>query len=481
MLRNFSPSLPLTAGLFLTISCAQAEVPGNTNNTLHPLITAQVSTATPQQSQPAPTPEKKLFDRKSLLSRAGELSKNGRSKEAYQLLSPYQSALAGDAEFDYLFGIAALDVGKINEAIFALERVLAVNPKHLQARAEIAQAYLAAGEVSASKQEFEIVQKQNPPLEVSERIKKYLAIIETGESEQKTAIQGYIEYMLGEDSNINTATSNRQVAIPLFGGAILDMNNAGIANHDTFNIVGAGLNVRHTLNPDWSVLGGANISQRTHTSQNAYDNGSGDINLGLSANKGDNNYIVLLQAQGFNLDRKRYRDANGFTAQWQRNLSSTSQFSSFLQYSALSYPEQPNNDAKRYVLGVGYATAYGKESSLIVYTSLYGGKETVLISDTSPLGYAFYGARIGSETKLSTANTLLLSASIESRQYDGVSPLFLVKRDDSQGDFKIGINYTPVKNWIITPSYSYTNNSSNVAINKYDRTVYSLNIRRNFN
>ena len=101
--------------------------------------------------------------RLKLLQDAANLIKSGKSAEAYALLVPDQSKRAGDPDYDYLLGLAALDSGKPNEAIFALERVLAVKPNHLQARAEIARAYLAVGEKATAKQEFEAVQSQNPP------------------------------------------------------------------------------------------------------------------------------------------------------------------------------------------------------------------------------------------------------------------------------------------------------------------------------
>ena len=63
---------------------------------------------------------------------------------AYKLLLPYESERAGNPEFDYLLGIAALDAGDPERAIFALERVLAVQPDNLQARAEIARASKAS-------------------------------------------------------------------------------------------------------------------------------------------------------------------------------------------------------------------------------------------------------------------------------------------------------------------------------------------------
>lgn len=92
--------------------------------------------------------------RQKLLQDADRLIKAGKADEAYALLEPEQSRRAGDPDYDYLLGIAALDSGRSTEAIFALERVLAVRPKHLQARAEIARAYLASGEKAAAKQEF---------------------------------------------------------------------------------------------------------------------------------------------------------------------------------------------------------------------------------------------------------------------------------------------------------------------------------------
>src|SRR5258706_205275 len=72
--------------------------------------------------------------------RARRLLQEKNPQAAYQLLQPLESQRAGDPEYDYLLGIAALDSGERERAVFALERVLAVNPNHAQARAEIARA-----------------------------------------------------------------------------------------------------------------------------------------------------------------------------------------------------------------------------------------------------------------------------------------------------------------------------------------------------
>ena len=419
--------------------------------------------------------------RQKLIKSATDLVAKGRTKEAYALLAPYQSELAGDPDYDYLLGIAALDSGKINEAIFALERTLAVKPNHLQARAEIARAYLAAGEISASKQEFETVQKQNPPKEVSATIQKYLDIIETARAGKKFSLRGYIEAMIGNDSNVNTATGNRQIAIPFFGGAVLNLSADGTAKSDTFGSLATGFNVRNELSEKWAFVGGANINKRNNSTQQTFNTANGDVNMGLSMARGNDNYLAVLQYQSFVLDNASYRDAAGITGQWQRNLNSGSQLSSYLQYSSLSYPTQTFRDADRYVLGGAYATSLGSESATVMYAGAYAGSEEPRKSGNSYLGNTFYGGRLGGEMKLSPAYILLASASMEMRMHSGSDTLFLVKRSDTQYDLKVSVNYLPAKEWTITPAITYTNNDSNIIINKYDRTVYSISARRDFN
>ena len=54
--------------------------------------------------------------------------KADKTKDGYTLLAPYEDEMAGNVDYDYLLGIAALDSGQPDKASLALERVLAVNP-----------------------------------------------------------------------------------------------------------------------------------------------------------------------------------------------------------------------------------------------------------------------------------------------------------------------------------------------------------------
>jgi tetratricopeptide (TPR) repeat protein len=144
-----------------------------------------------------------------VLGQARALMEKRDAKGAYELLKPLEGQRAGDADYDYLLGLAAIDAGKPTEAVFALERVLAVNPNHPQARAEIARAYFVLGENETAKREFEAVRKQaGTPTEVNATIQKFLDAIDQVRASQGRQITGYMEVTLGHDTNVNAGTSN---------------------------------------------------------------------------------------------------------------------------------------------------------------------------------------------------------------------------------------------------------------------------------
>jgi len=231
----------------------------------------------------------------------------------------------------------------------------------------------------------------------------------------------------------------------------------------------------------WTLVGGANINTRSNATASAFNTSNGDVNAGVSLNSGNNSYLAVLQYQSFILNNTGYRDAAGITGQWQRNLNSGNQLSSYLQYSSLSYPTQTYRNADRSVLGGAYAMPLSGESAPVVFAGAYAGAEQLIKAGNSNLANSFYGGRMGGEMKYSPKITLLASASMEFRSHDGKDTLFLVKRNDTQTDLKLGLNYLPTKVWIINTSVAYTTNDSNIIINKYDRTVLSLSARRDFN
>ena len=87
----------------------------------------------------------------------------------------------GDAEFDFLYGLAALEAGSPNEAVFALERVAATSTDGIlreRARLELARAYFVTNNLTAAENLFNLVLANNPPLNVQQNVAAFLILIE---------------------------------------------------------------------------------------------------------------------------------------------------------------------------------------------------------------------------------------------------------------------------------------------------------------
>ena len=107
-----------------------------------------------------------------IVDRGKQLIDSGKAGEAYALLKPLEEDRAGDPNFDYVFGLSALDSGKPLEAVFALERAVDAAPDSGPARAELARAYLMLGDTDDARNEFDKVQEMDLPADVQQTIDK---------------------------------------------------------------------------------------------------------------------------------------------------------------------------------------------------------------------------------------------------------------------------------------------------------------------
>ena len=413
-----------------------------------------------------------------LTDEAYALLNGGQGEAAYALLEPQESARAGDTGYDFLLGLAALEVGQNTRAVFALERVLAMAPDHLRARAEIARAYLALGEVETARQEFETVQRQGVPADVSLTLERYIAAARHIENQSRPTVNGYIEAVVGYDTNVNVGPNKTSVVIPGISSTPAILSADSRANKDAYGQLGAGINGRLPLAGGLALLGGLSGAQRMNQDVSQFDMGNYDANVGLVLTAGKNVVTLMGQFGSVSIDDARYRTAAGVTGQWQHNLDARNQVSGFLQYSNLHYVVQTIRDADRWVAGAAYAHLW--RDGAVGFSSLYLVKEKAQAAGVDFLGFDGVGVRFGGRASLSASTTFFGGLSYEYRRYAAVDPAFLSERTDSQYGLLLGASYAFAKDWTLTPQISLTRNQSNTELNEYHREVASLAIRREF-
>ena len=113
----------------------------------------------PQELAPQKLAPQKLYEQ------AKEFLRQGQAAQAFALLAAQEGELSGEDEFDYLFGVAALDSQQAGEAIFSLQRLVARKANFSGARLELARAYFDVGDDELASVEFARVCDRKPTSE----------------------------------------------------------------------------------------------------------------------------------------------------------------------------------------------------------------------------------------------------------------------------------------------------------------------------
>ena len=416
----------------------------------------------------------------TLLNRARALMADGNPQGAYELLTPHEPNLAGDPGFDYLLGIAAEDSGHLTHSIFALERVLAVQPDNVLARAEIARVYLMLGEVRTSQREFETVSNsENIPPAARDTIERYLTAFRATPGEGAD-FKAFLALTVGWDSNVNAASNISSVAIPAAGGAIFLIAPTSQEVDDAFTTVAGGASVSYPLNDSLRLNAGVNAYSRYLPNETQFDTGSINGYAGLDLKQDDTIFTMAGQGEHFVLDGDTYRNAYGGLLQLRHVISNVNQFTAYTQYARLEYPEQGYRDGSRFTLGGAYSSILAGDFAPTGFIGAFGGVEDVDESDFDFLAYHFVGVRMGGQMHFNPRTSLFGFFNYERRNYDSPDPLFNVKREDNIYGIRVGSDYNFARQWTLTPAVDYMRSDSNIPVFTYDRWIVSATMRVDF-
>lgn len=415
------------------------------------------------------------------LDEAQRLLDGKKAEQAYQLLAALEDERAGDLEYDYLLGLAALDSGRPKLAVFALERVLSQQPGHSQARAELAKAYFLMGENQAAHHEFNQVLRQAPPDAVRDSIARYLNVLEQRFDTQRDQFSGYVELGAGYDSNVNSATSEDQVAVPALGNLVFTLDPSGLEQDDRFSTLRGGLNYRRQMRHDLQAFAGGGLDLRNNVDNSEFNTNTLDVHAGLRLQRHKNRYTGAVQGQGLWLDGERYRNLLGINLQWEHTFDARNQGSLFLQHATLRYPEQESRDVNTTILGAAWVHALRRTTAPVVfYTGLFGGMDEEQDADRKDFGRNFLGLRLGVNYALTQKTGLNLLGSYQQTRHGDDDPIFLATREDKLYDVSVTASHKMARDWSLRAQLRHTRNDSNIPITDYRRNQLTLTLRYDF-
>lgn len=415
------------------------------------------------------------------LAEADRLIKAGKFAEAYDLLSPAEFDLAGNAEYDYLLGIAALETERSDRATLIFERVLAVNSAHTAARLELARAYFAFGDYDRAQREFVEVRQQNPPPRVLVAIERYLTALDVRRRPPSaTRAAGYIEAGFGIDSNASGGPRQSSIYFPAYGSTfLLDPQTRQL--HDNYSQLGLGGGVSDSLNANVAFYAGADVKVRDYNRYGGYDYGSSDLRAGVQFAEEKNAYRLNVGYNDYRLASLAYRKMHSLGLDWRRNLDAGVQVSAFSQYAELHYvqPSMQSNDINQAMLGGGLTLQpWGADAGVLLFSAFLGQEREVTARvDGNKL---FAGGRIGAQKTYAGNVDVLASLGFQFGRYAREDTYFLAMREDKLHDAMLGAVWRFAPLWSVRPQLTWMRNDSNFSLYNYERYDLGVFLRRDF-
>lgn len=411
------------------------------------------------------------------LAQALEKIRSGQGAQAYDILLPHETAMAGHIEYDYLFGQAAIAANQPSRAAFAFERCLAVDPSQGECRLGMARTHIMLREVASAQREIAQIREHAPPAEVLAVLQNFqdrLAELE-GQSTQPK-LQAYVQLGMGFDTNFNAAPGDADLAIPAFGNLVFKLAEANQRSDSWFGQAQANLRYSQPLTQNWQLQFEGGVQGTGHDENGDYDTIVADVKAGMSYRQDKHEVGVKLQGQHYQLGGKAYRNMAGVLAQYDYAFGDMSRLAIFAQGSQMTFPDYAQRKAHRYMGGASWSQLLGERT--LGYVSAYSGKEYathVAASDT--LDYRFTGFRLGGLSVLTQKTQLEYGGGAERRLYDGREVLFRRSRNDTVYDAYIGTTYKFNRSFSLRTQYRYVRDISSIPLQDFNRSIFTVSVR----
>ncbi len=406
--------------------------------------------------------------------------------EAYALAQTGLDEWEGDAEFDFLFGLAALESGQPNESVYALERAAATAPDNLlrdRARLELARAYFVTNNLTAAENLFNSVLATNPPANVQQNINAFLELIESRQNARESTFQWTISSFLGADDNINSATSNGLIDTPLVG--VIELNQEGQQIDDTYSNSSLAMVFNYPLDRNRSFDVTANLVHLDNFDTDQFDIDSLRGEVAYNWGSDVNRFRHGVTATTVNLDGEGFQDVVALNSTWQHAGSNGWYQTLAGSYSQITFDTgngRDRNDLRdvdQLLLRGGLTKIAGQFTHS--FNLYHADEKPQNPNGGSHNGRDFTGVAYSLLYRMNAQHTPYLRVSFQEVEHDSEHPVFFntVRSDDNES-VTAGWLWQLGRKLVITGDVSYTDNTSNIELFDFSRFKYQAGFRYRF-
>lgn len=435
-----------------------------------------------------------VFADPKVIQSAQRLLAAGNAKQAYAELSAVADKLAGNLEFDYLLGVAALDSGKIDEAIIAFERVLAVNPNHAGAKLDLARAYYTSGAFDLAEATFENLKLSNPPPLALQSINRYLAAIQERKKLTRSGMVGYGELSLGYDTNLTGVPGDFSNAVlNAFGLPGVDPTGNSVKRKAPFVGAQGGIDYFKPLSRGFSLFAGLEGRGRAYRKESDFNLVSGEARFGTTLNQGPQQWRLSTNVSQFRQEGQapgepkptNDRNAAGLALDWRLALDQRNQVGAAIQVSRQRFPDNNLEDFDQVLVSASWLRSFEAKGVPLLYLTAFHARDEA--DNKLPDGIADKSKRISalrSYLQYSLTPNLQLFNGLGFTERKDQSPFARATQveygRDRMADLSLGFNWKFQPSCTLRAQWLYSRNDSNIAIYDYTRSEISSAVRCDF-
>lgn len=403
----------------------------------------------------------------------------GDAEAAYRLAQETGAGVHPD--YGLWRGIAAVNVGRLDEAAPLLEAFIRSHPRHSQlarAELELARTYILTGQGDRAEPLFEAVLRGQPPPGVVSNIQMWRAVAKTMRPAPALTVQGYLEAGFGRDSNPAGGVSAASINLPGLGVVTLDdssvrrASNAGSAEAFTA--------ASYRLAPTWTLLGQGSLGHTAYAANSALDLRRVSLQAGVAWQKPGVTWRGLLSADSLSLGHAPYRDYLGLVAEGAWAIAPQGKASLTANAGDIRYA---GSNASRDTRGTGLALGYVHTSQhrlrIQLSANAAAGRERSL-RDLPHLGRGIQSARLALSLQPSARTSVSLTHLRQSIEHQGDDPLLGLRRSDLFTESGLSLAYALSARIRMTASYSALRNRSNAELWAFERRIVAVKLRYQF-
>ncbi|MCC6068619.1 tetratricopeptide repeat protein [Ferrovum sp. PN-J185] len=401
-----------------------------------------------------------------------------RFDEAFDLGLSHEQ-LIGNPKFDYYFAIAAIDSGHAAIGITTLERLLAIYPENDKARLELARAYFLTENYEKAKLEFNKILEKKIPHKLKTTIKRYLFDIDQHDPVTRTTKSGYLNIMVGQNTNSITETLGSMDSSWLYNVISPVYSSSVYGTQSSYLDGSVGYLLSSHLTSSWRYIIDLNGNYRNYTLNN-YDQRSTSTVFGLANTRDDNEFTILSNISQDGLNGGDLRSVYSIKTGWNKNLNRNTVLKSSITYSMLRYNNtlSPTFNSNMPVISIGASQWVGGKHGLKFDIEMSGAQERNLQAQNS-LSRNILGGKMGVASIIHGNLTSYLSAGYYKSNYwtSQINPLLANQiRQDRLLTLDLSLKLKLDRSFSIVGNLSRISNNSEYISSVFAQNEYGVGV-----